>query len=98
MANISQTFIPSPGFVLIKVQDEEQQDILIVQNSEKTPASRGVVVAVGEPKLHESGKYCESRTKIGDLIIFKPYGIIELMLNNESHRIIDFDNIRGVLK
>ena len=71
MSNIR--FSPSPGFILIKVQEEDQQEILTVQDPEKTPASQGVVVAVGGPRLHESGGFYEAHVKVGDVVVFKPF-------------------------
>ena len=96
MTNIR--FEPSSGYILIKVTKEEDQYILTVQDPEKAPASQGIVVAIGAPKLHEAGGYYEAKVNVGDTIIFKPYGIDSLMLNDEEHRIISFDNVRGILK
>jgi len=95
MSNIR--FSPSPGFILIKVQEEDQQEILTVQDLEKTPASQGVVVAVGGPRLHESGGFYEAHVKVGDVVVFKPYNIDSIMIDDEQHRIIPFDNVRGVM-
>ena len=92
------SFQPSPGFILVKIVGEEPQEVDIVQDTDKTPASTGEVIAIGAPALHESGGMYESHVKVGDLIVFKPYGIDSIMIDNEEHRIISFLNIRGVLK
>jgi len=95
MSNIR--FSPSPGFILIKVQEEENQEILTVQDPDKTPASQGLVIAVGGPYLHSSGGYVEIKVKKGDLVVFKPYSIDSIMIDNETHRIVHNDNIRGTI-
>lgn len=92
------TFIPSPGYILLKIIGKETtSDIDVAQDTDKTPASKGLVLAVGGPALHESGGYWQTEVKVNDVIIFKPYGIETLYLNNEDCRIISFDNIRGIL-
>ena len=95
MTNIS--FLPSPGFILLKITEKQSDVILVATDNDKTPASQGEVVAIGGPKLHESGGYFESHVKVGDIVVFKPYGVDSIYLNNIEHRIIPFENVRGVL-
>ena len=90
-------FTPSAGFILVKIADNKSQDILVAQDSDKTPSSQGTVVAIGAPKLHISGGYYLPTVAVGDTVVFKPYGIDSIMIDNEEHRIVDFDNIRGKL-
>lgn len=98
MANIHQTFTPSSGFILLKIIDEQTPTLDTVNDPDKKPAAIGKVIAVGSAKLHESGGFFESRVDVGDTVVFKPYGVDEIYLNNIEHRIVPFENIRGVLE
>jgi len=91
-------FIPAPGYILLKITEPQSETILVAQDTDKTPASTGIVVAVGGEYFHEGGKYIECPVKVGDLAVFKPYSVDSIYLNNEEHRIVSFSNIRGVLK
>lgn len=91
------TFTPSSGFILLKTVDKDTSNttIDIAEDTNKMPASKGVVIAVGETKLHESGSLIEAKAKVGDLVLFKPFGADIVQLNNEDYRIVPFENIRG---
>ena len=91
-------FTPSPGFMLLKITEQPSGEILMTTDTDKTPASQGVVIAVGEEYVHHSGEHINTKVKIGDLVIFKPYGTDTLYLDGEEFRIISFENLRGVLK
>lgn len=90
------SFTPHAGYILVKVLGVETSEIDIVKDTDKTPADRGIVLAIGGPKRHEAGGFYESGVKVGDRVVFKPYGITEYTYNNEICRIIDFDNVRGI--
>ena len=92
------SLIPAPGFILLKIIETQSDNLLVVMDTDKTPASTGTVVAVGGEYFHEGGKYIECPVKVGDLAVFKPYGVDSIYLNNEEHRIVPFSNIRGILK
>ena len=91
-------FTPSPGYILLKITEPQSETIMVAQDTDKTPASMGEVIATGEEYFHEGGKYIKCPVKVGDQVVFKPYGIDSIYLNNTEHRIVPFQNIRGVLK
>ena len=92
------SLIPAPGFILLKIVETQSDTLLVAMDTDKTPASTGVVIAVGAPALHESGGYYEAKVNMGDLVVLKPYGVDSIYLNNDEHRIVPFSNIRGILK
>ena len=90
-------FTPSNGFVLIKPIEQKSEALDVARDPDKQPAQMGTVIAIGGLKLHESGGYFESGLKVGDIVVFKPYGIDKIYLNSEEHVIIPFENVRGTL-
>ncbi len=96
MSNIAK-FTPSAGFILIKIKETNSSPIETVKDLDKDPVSTGEVISIGATKLHESGEYYGTQVKVGEMIVFKPYGIDTLVLDTEEYRIVPFENVRGVL-
>ena len=91
-------FTPAPGFILLKITEPQPETILVAQDTDKTPASTGIVVAVRAPMMHDSGQTLKAPVEVGDMVVFKPYSVDSLYLNNIEHRIVPFGNVRGVLR
>lgn len=98
MASIRQTFTPSSGNILVKVKEKQTSTIDIAQDADKEATSMGEVVAIGKERLHESGKFIGSGTKVGDTIVFGKYRADKIYLDNNEYRIVPFDNVKGILK
>lgn len=97
MANIHQVFTPYNGFILVKPIKLDNEEFVVARNMEKQPADMGEVVAIGGAKLHESGEMLSTGIMLNDIVVFRPYAIEEITLNGVEHRIVPFENIRGVI-
>ena len=93
---IHQTFTPSPGFLLIKIQSSDSP--VDIANDENAPSVKGTVVAIGPDKLHESGEYIPSNVKLKDVVIFRVHGADKVRIDKVDYKIVPIENIRGTLK
>jgi len=92
------TFLPAPGFILVKIDEKKDGEILIAKETGKYQATEGEVVAVGKQKITSFGGVIPSPVGVGDFVVFSPHGVAELVLENEQYRIVEFEKIKGVLK
>lgn len=83
-----QTIEPSRGYLLAKPAKKETQTQSGFLLSERSAEA---------PKLAEVIACNTTGYSVGDLIIYKPYAMTEIMLNDEEHYLIEEQDILGKL-
>jgi len=89
---------PLQDFVLIltdKRINETEHGIKIPEDEAKM-TYKATVIAVGEGK-YESGKLVPMKTKVGDRVLHKSYGITSLEIDGVEHFVLEERNILGIL-
>lgn len=86
--------------ILVKRVAEEEKTAggLFIPDSAKEKPARGLVIAVGNGKLDESGKRIALEVKAGDTVLFGKYAGSEIKLDGEEHMIMREDDILGVIE
>jgi chaperonin GroES len=86
--------------VLVKRVAEESKTKggLYIPDSAKEKPARGVVVAVGNGKLDDSGKRHPVAVNVDDEILFGKYAGTEIKLDGEDHMILGETDILGVVE
>jgi chaperonin GroES len=61
-------------------------------------STRADVLAVGPGKMLENGTVVPSPLKVGDRIVLRKHLGTEVTIGGEDHRIVDMDQVDGVIK
>lgn len=69
--------------------------ILIPDMSQERPA-RGIVVGVGEGRLHENGRREPIALSVGDVVVFGPYKGTEVLVDGQEWTVLKVDDIAAV--
>ena len=93
---------PIHNNILIKLPQEPKENITkggihLPDNSGQGLPMKGEVVAAGAGKLTDTGQLIPMRFNVGDIVVFKKYSGVELILNDNRHLIMTEDNILGTL-
>ena len=72
---------------------------IILPDSAKEKPKQGEVVAVGPGKMDDKGSSSPMNVRVGDLVLFSPYGGSEVKTDSrdEEYLIMSEDEILGVL-
>lgn len=86
--------------ILVKRVAEEEKTAggLFIPDSAKEKPARGLVIAVGNGKLDESGKRVALEVKAGETVLFGKYAGNEIKLDGEEHIIMREDDILGIIE
>jgi len=86
--------------ILVKRVAEEEKTAggLFIPDSAKEKPARGLVIAVGNGKLDESGKRIALEVKAGETVLFGKYAGNEIKLDGEEHIIMREDDILGIIE
>jgi chaperonin GroES len=82
---------PLADQVIVKpaVAEEKTKSGIIIPDTAKEKPQRGEVVAVGEGKISEhTGNLISPRVKVGDIVIYKKYGGLELPYEGEDYMVL----------
>ncbi len=82
---------PLADQVIVKpaVAEEKTKSGIIIPDTAKEKPQRGEVVAVGEGKISEyTGNVIAPRVKVGDIVVYKKYGGLELPYEGEDYMIL----------
>jgi chaperonin GroES len=86
--------------VVIKRLEAETQTasgIIIPDNAQEKPY-QGEVIAVGPGKSLDNGQVREPQVKIGDRILFRKYGGVDVKLNGEEFMMIREDEVLAIIE
>ena len=70
---------------------------IIIPDSAKEKPQEGEVIAVGNGKLLDSGKFQPLDVKAGDKILFSKYSGTEVKLDGEEYLVIREEDVLGVI-
>ena len=89
--------IPHPGFVFVRkllASDTPEEQFSTISD---TPGElkRSKVLSVGPDLLDDHGNVRKAHCKVGDIIYHAP-AADDFLLNNLTHHLCHFSNIRGV--
>ncbi|MCA9719932.1 MAG: co-chaperone GroES [Myxococcales bacterium] len=86
--------------VLVKrvAEEEKTKGGLFIPDSAKEKPARGIVIAVGNGKLDDSGKRHPVAVKVDDEVLFGKYSGTEIKLDGEDHMILSENDILGVVE
>lgn len=96
----TMTVTPLGDRVLVKrvAADEKTKGGIILPDTAKEKPREGIVVAVGNGKLLDSGKRQEMSVKKNDRVLFSSYAGSEIKLDNEEMLILGEDEILAVIE
>jgi chaperonin GroES len=86
--------------VVIKRLEAETQTasgIIIPDNAQEKPF-QGEVIAVGPGKVLDNGQLREPQVKVGDRILFRKYGGVDVKLNGQEFMMIREDEVLGIIE
>ena len=91
---------PLQDRILIKrIQEEEKtKGGIIIPDAAKEKPQEGMVVAVGDGKVLESGQRVAPQVKAGDKILFGKYSGTEIKVDGEEHLILREDDILAIVE
>lgn len=94
--NTIDLLIPSPGYVLLKSDDQEVKtsSTIILPDSAKTEKpQRGTILAVGE-----NFRDFTSPAQKGDTVYYKKWGSFEVKIDNIEYMFVKFEDILATIK
>jgi chaperonin GroES len=96
----TMTVTPLGDRVLVKrvAADEKTKGGIILPDTAKEKPREGIVVAVGNGKLLDSGKRQEMSVKKNDRVLFSSYAGSEIKLDTEEMLILGEDEILAVIE
>jgi chaperonin GroES len=91
---------PLQDRILIKRIEEEAKTKggIIIPDAAKEKPQEGLVVAVGDGKVLESGQRVAPEVKPGDKILFGKYSGTEIKVDGEEHLILREDDILAIIE
>jgi chaperonin GroES len=86
--------------ILVKRIEEEEKTKggIIIPDAAKEKPQEGMVVAVGDGKVLDSGQKVALRVKAGDKILFGKYSGTEIKIDGEEHLILREDDVLAIVK
>jgi chaperonin GroES len=96
----TMTVTPLGDRVLVKrvAADEKTKGGIILPDTAKEKPREGIVVAVGNGKLLDSGKRQEMSVKKNDRVLFSSYAGSEIKMDGEELLILGEDEILAVIE
>ena len=86
------------GLVQRVEANEEVRGGIVIPDTAKEKPQEGVVKAVGEGRILDSGQKVAMSVKAGDKVLFGKYSGTEIKLNDEEYLIMSEGEILGILK
>ncbi len=82
----------------IESEEKTRAGIVIPETAEKEKPIKGKIVAVGPGKLTEEGRRIPMQVKVGDIVLFKKYGLDEIKINDKKYLVGEEDEILAILE
>jgi chaperonin GroES len=85
--------------VLVKPVEEKEvkKGGIIIPDTAKEKPTEGKVIALGTGKTDDNGKKIPFEVKVGDRVLVSKYGGTEIKLDGEEYKILNSDDILGVI-
>ena|SRR3989344_8064252 len=90
---------PAPGYLIIKPLDADIKTVsgIYLPESVSEKPQKGMVLAVGDDEITESGAKRKSAAKVGDTVIYKKWGGNEVKLDGVEYLFSKFDDVLAVV-
>ena len=82
----------------IKGEEKTKAGILLPETAEREKPEQGRIVAVGQGKKDETGKYVPLEVKEGDRVLFTKYGPNEIKVDDKEYLIAREEDILAILE
>ena len=91
---------PLQDRLLVKRLEEENTTSggIIIPDTAKEKPLRGTIVAAGPGKRNEDGSLTPIDVKVGDVVMFAPYGGSEVKIEGETLIMMRADDVWGVIE
>ena len=89
---------PTAGYLIIDpvgMQNQTASGIYLPDSANEKP-QKGIVVAVGEDLVTETGAKKQSPAKVGENVVYKKWGGTELKINGKEYLFVKFEDILAV--
>lgn len=82
-----------------QIEDGEQiKGGIVIPDSAKEKPQQAKVIALGTGKLDEDGKKTTFDVKVGDIVLTSKYGGTEVKLDDKEYKILNSDDILGIIE
>ena len=98
--NKSLNIKPSRGYLLIKPDEQATQTasgIYLPDSAKGDKPQQGVVVAVGDDDMTDSGKNITAPASKNAIVIYKKWGGNEVKVESVEYLFVKFEDILGVI-
>jgi chaperonin GroES len=86
----------------VLVEPVEEKEVkkggIIIPDTAKEKPTEGIVVALGTGKTDDDGKKIPFEVKKGDRVLVSKYGGTEIKLDGKEYKIMNSDDILGVIE
>ena len=86
----------------ILVEAAEEKEVkkggIIIPDSAKEKPTEGIIRALGTGKTDDNGKKVPFEVKVGDRVLVSKYGGTEIKLDGKEYKILNSDDILGVIE
>lgn len=72
--------------------------IVIPDTAEKEKPMKGKVLAAGPGKFNEKGEHIPMSVKVGEVVLFKKYGLDEIEVDGKKYLVGDEDDILAIIE
>jgi len=81
------------------VEDKEvKKGGIIIPDTAKEKPTEGIVRALGTGKTDDDGKKVPFEVKVGDRVLVSKYGGTEIKLDNKDYKLLNSDDLLGVIE
>jgi len=86
----------------VLVEPAEEQEVkkggIIIPDTAKEKPTEGIIRALGTGKNDDNGKKIPFEVKVGDRVLVSKYGGSEIKLDGKEFKILNSDDILGVIE
>ncbi|MFC1789869.1 co-chaperone GroES [Patescibacteria group bacterium] len=92
---------PTAGYALIKPLEMKKTTPsgIVLPDTHDEKSQRGKVMAIGGPRVTDSGKAIKPEFKVGDQIVYKKWGgdEVKLGLSGEEYIFVKFEDVLAIM-
>jgi chaperonin GroES len=78
--------------------EEEVRGGIVIPDTAKEKPQEGIVVAIGDGRVLDSGDRVEMAVKTGDRVLFGKYGGTETTIDDVEYLILREDDVLGIIQ
>jgi chaperonin GroES len=86
----------------VLVEPAEEKEVkkggIIIPDTAKEKPTEGIIRALGTGKTDDNGKKIPFEVKVGDRVLVSKYGGTEIKLDGKEYKILNADDILGVIE